>query len=208
MVKIAICGKMASGKTTLAEGVVTNYDFFRRYSLADAVKQFANFVYDIPEGVKDRVAYQKIGDGARKQLYEDIWIDTLIKQIENNNKFHDMNGRDFGLDWETPTPYCIVDDVRYLNEVIKLKADGWVMVKIDISDELQIERLKRTYPANWETHVGARHHASESEVDKIPNELFDLIVTAEDGDAPYHELESLIIDNKNAGHQSPECSQR
>ena len=207
MVKIAICGKMASGKTTLAEEIIDNHDYFKRYSLADAVKQFANFVYDIPEGVKDRVAYQKIGDGARKQLYEDVWIDTLIKQIENNNRFHDMDGRDFGLDWETPT-HCIVDDVRYLNEVIKLKADGWLMVKIDISDELQIERLKRTYPGNWETHVNARHHASEAEVDEIPDELFDLVVTAEDGDAPYHELESLIIDNKSAGHQSPEYSQR
>ena len=207
MVKIAICGKMASGKTTLAERIINNYDYFRRYSLADAVKQFANFVYDIPEGVKDRVAYQKIGDGARKQLYEDVWIDTLIKQIENNNRCYDMNGRDFSLDWETPT-HCIVDDVRYLNEVIKLKADGWLMVKIDISDELQIERLKRTYPDNWETHVNARHHASEAEVDEIPDELFDLVVTAEDGDAPYHELESLIIDNKSAGHQSPEYSQR
>jgi broad-specificity NMP kinase len=172
--KIGICGKMASGKTTLATHLCEELDF-EKYSLAKAVKDFANFLFDIPEGHKDRIAYQKVGDGGRKKLYENIWIDTLKNQI------HDKR-----------TNSVVVDDVRYENEVLNLKSEGWKLVKIVIDDNLQIERLKRTYPDTWETHVGSRHHASEAEVDTIADNLFDLIITAEDTLQPIEEIATFV----------------
>ena len=66
VLRIAICGKMGSGKTTLAEHIQKENPFFVRRSLAEGVKKFARFVYDIPEGKKDRILFQKIGDGARQ----------------------------------------------------------------------------------------------------------------------------------------------
>ena len=51
MVKIGLCGIMASGKTTLAEQLIENYSDFTRCSLAGAVKEFANFIFDIPEEI-------------------------------------------------------------------------------------------------------------------------------------------------------------
>ena len=168
MVKIAICGKMASGKTTMAEWLEINHDFCK-FSLAGAVKEFGNFLFDIPSGTKDRVSYQKVGDGARKFLFEDIWIQTMLKAVEKH----------------IGTPYAthniVVDDVRYLNEVEKLKSEGWVLIKINVDDELQLERLKKTYPDTWEVHAEARTHPSESEVDMIDEGLFDCIVEAEGG---------------------------
>ena len=186
MVKIAICGKMASGKTTLAEKLVSEYSDFARFSLADAVKRFARFVYDIPEGHKDRVAFQKIGDGARKELYENVWIDTLLNEIAH----HEVVANNDGF-----IKHFVIDDVRYLNEVVKLKADGWILVKIAIDDEIQIDRLKNVYPNNWEIHVSARHHASESEVDTIPNELFDIIIEASNTDEPFGKLSNYLCNS-------------
>ena len=188
MVKIAICGKMASGKTTMAEKFVKQHDSFGRFSLAKAVKRFARFVYDIPEDHKDRVAFQKIGDGARQELYENIWLDTLLNEIKIHETINELENGNEGF-----VTNFVIDDVRYVNEVVNLKNEGWIVIKIQIDDELQIKRLKERYPNDWETHVGARHHASESEVDMIPNELFDVIVNASNDDKPFSKVEVYLL---------------
>ena len=195
MVKVALCGKMASGKTTIAENFISDYSFFQRVSLADAVKRFARFIFDIPEGHKDRVAFQKMGDGARRFLYEDVWIDVLLKEVE----FEETHGN---------MEHFVIDDVRYKNEVIKLKENGWLVIKIDIHDDLQIERLKNAYPENWQTHVDARNHASDAEMDDIPDRLFDLVIKAEDSKSPFRVIEDFASaseittdDNKPPYHQ-------
>ena len=188
MVKIAICGKMASGKTTMAEKFVKQHEGFGRFSLAEAVKRFARFVYDIPEGHKDRVAFQKIGDGARQELYENVWLNTLLNDIKVHEDINKLENGNEGF-----ITNFVIDDVRYVNEVINLKKEGWLLVKIQIDDELQIKRLKKRYPNDWETHAGARHHASESEVDVIPDGLFDVVVDASNDDKPFSKVEEYLL---------------
>ena len=201
MVKIALCGKMASGKTTLANKFVDEYDGFGRFSLADAVKRFARFVYDIPEGVKDRVAFQKIGDGARKELYENIWIDAVLNLIAQHEEINELENGNEGF-----VENFVIDDVRYLNEVEYLKKEGWITIKLDISDDLQIRRLKKTYPDNWEVHVAARNHASEAEVDQIPSDLFDLIIEASDEGDVFPMVKEYISGNMHLNHPQLESN--
>jgi dephospho-CoA kinase len=177
MVKIGLCGIMASGKTTLAEQLIQNYSDFTRCSLAGAVKEFANFIFDIPEGFKDRVAYQKMGDGARNYLFQDVWIETLLQQVAGQEGFN---------------KHFVVDDIRYENEVDKLKGKGWYIVKLDIDEDLQLERLKATYPDNWEVHAEARSHASESQVNNIPLEKFDFIIKASNDESPLAQLDNFV----------------
>ncbi len=177
MVKIGLCGIMASGKTTLAEQLIQNYSDFTRCSLAGAVKEFANFIFDIPEGFKDRVAYQKMGDGARNYLFQDVWIETLLQQVAGQEGFN---------------KHFVVDDIRYENEVDKLKGKGWYIVKLDIDEDLQLERLKATYPDNWEVHAEARSHASESQVNNIPLEKFDFIIKASNDESPLTQLDNFV----------------
>jgi len=172
MVKIAICGKMASGKTTLAEYIVHDYQDTARFSLAEAVKRFARFVYDIPEDHKDRVAFQKIGDGARKELYENIWIDTLLNEIAH----HEVVSNNEGF-----IKNFVIDDVRYINEVIELKNEGWLIIKLEIDEDLQKERLMNTYPKDWKTHYNARNHPSETEIDLITEDMVDLVIKSSNG---------------------------
>lgn len=173
VLRLAICGKMGSGKTTLANHIKKENPFFVKRSLAEGVKKFARFVYDIPEGKKDRVLFQKIGDGARQELFEDVWITTLLRSCDEGE-------------------HTIVDDVRYHNEVIKLKELGWKIIKIDIENKLQEERIKKTYPNDWKIHLASRTHNSEIEIDSIPENLFDIIIKAENNNQPQNELNQYL----------------
>ena len=158
--KVALCGKMASGKTTMAKKIVESFlnelihVFFREMF-------FGNYLFDIPKGHKDRIAYQKVGEGGRNFLYPEIWIDVLLKSVESS-----------GLQ------NIVVDDVRYENEIKRFKEAGWKIVKINIEDNHQVERLQKTYPDDWETHAKSRNHPSESEIDTVDANNFDLIIEA------------------------------
>jgi hypothetical protein len=81
----------------------------------------------------------------------------------------------------------VVDDCRFINEAEWFKQNGWLVVRINIDEELQKSRLMQTYPDDWETHWNNRTDASEIQVPQIPDELVDFEIEAEDSDR--------IIDN-------------
>jgi dephospho-CoA kinase len=160
--KVAICGKMASGKTTIADLLSTQTEF-NKYSLGGKVKEVAYDVFGMDPEFKDRHLLQQIGMQMR-DIDADVWITAVMLQVARDE-----------------APNAVVDDVRFVNEAEKFKKNGWILIKLDIPDDLQIERLKKTYPDNWSDHVLNRHDPSEAEVDQIPEEWFDFIVNVEDG---------------------------
>ena len=180
MVKIAFCGKMASGKTTMADELCEVLENASKYSFAAGVKDFGRFLFDIPEGVKDRAKFQKVGDGARRFIGEDVWVNALFTKVRNDESIRNH----------------ILDDCRYANEVEKLKADGWYVVLLDINDELRVKRLKATYPKDWQKHIDARSHPSELDVDKIDKNLFDLIINVGDDSKGINEVSNFIVANQ------------
>tara|TARA_R110000803_G_scaffold34651_2_gene75511 strand:+ start:82 stop:612 length:531 start_codon:yes stop_codon:yes gene_type:complete len=159
MLKIAVCGKMASGKTTLANMMVAEKDKGEVLSLAKKVKDIGRELFFMED--KDRPLLQKIGMKMR-EIKEDVWLDYLIQSADELVK-------------EKDNSIVVVDDVRFVNEVQKLKENGWILIKIEIDAELQKERLQKTYE-DWETHWNNRTDASETEVDKVPEEWFDFIL--------------------------------
>lgn len=168
--KIAICGKMASGKTTLADWFAEHHGFLK-ISLAAKVKDVAKDLFGMTH--KDRRLLQQIGMKMR-EIKEDVWIDYLVNlQVDEGENL-------------------IVDDVRFINEAEKLKSAGWTLIRINIDDELQCERLKSTYPDNWEVHWNSRTDSSEAQVDLIPAELLDLEITAVNKQWPVEALLNII----------------
>tara|TARA_R100000406_G_scaffold47862_1_gene32259 strand:- start:321 stop:857 length:537 start_codon:yes stop_codon:yes gene_type:complete len=158
--KIGICGKMGSGKTSLANEIVKTNSNGTVLSLAGEVKHIARRLFGM-EG-KDRSLLQQIGMKMR-EIEPDVWIDYLLR--ESNNSYLSV---------------LVVDDVRFINEVDKFRQDGFVMIKITIDEEHQLERIKSTYPDDWERHWEKRHNPSESEIDEIPDWWFDFIVSAKE----------------------------
>ena len=170
--KVGICGKMASGKTTLAKGFIE--EGFEIVSMADGVKRVGREVFGMT--MKDRHLLQQIGMKMR-EIRPTVWLDLLMKQAD-----------------EVENAVC--DDIRFVNEATTLKENGWYLIKIDIDEELQKQRLMFTYPDHWESHWKNRHDPSEAEVDKIPLETFDLVLSAEEGKSLFNLCRPTIKQNE------------
>ena len=164
IMNIAICGKMCAGKTTLSNYMCQNHGF-TRISLADPVREFAKLITNSTK--KDSNLLQRIGQGGRDILYQDVWVEVLKRRAKNIN----------GLK--------VIDDVRYLSEVESLRSDGWIIVKIEISPEVQRKRIVELYKEDCLEHLDRREHISETEMDTIPVDKFDIIV---DGTIPIPEI--------------------
>ena len=170
--KIAIAGQMASGKSTLANKMqeeLMSLDYrVERHSLATKVKEIGSNLFGMVE--KDRKLLQQIGMKMR-EIRPDVWIDYMNRTIDE----------DFAAD---KYDVAIVDDVRFINEAEKLSAQGWRIVRLHIEEDLQRERLKRTYP-DWEVHWDNRADPSETEVSEIPEDYIWLNIMASDSDAVF-----------------------
>ena len=137
MLKIAVSGKMAAGKTTLTNLIqqhhelqqpITSDDYFNgafttseRLSIAAPVKEVAKNYFLMPEDYKDRPLLQKIGQKFR-EIRPSVWIDLMIHKSRTLTQQYKSN----------KTEGCLVcDDVRFPNEVDALKADGWFVIRLD-----------------------------------------------------------------------------
>lgn len=172
--KVGLCGKMASGKTTIADLLSTKTEF-SKYSLGGKVKEVAYNIFGMDPEFKNRHLLQQIGMKMR-EIQPDVWIKAVMLQVARDKAAN-----------------AVVDDVRFVNEARKFKDNGWTLIKLDIPDDLQVDRLKRTYPDNWVDHVSNRHDPSEAEVDQIPEEWFDLVVTVEDGTPNWNLIKDYLF---------------
>lgn len=157
--KIGIAGRMASGKTTLANQLQIHFESqglkVSRPSLAAKVKSIGKDLFGMVH--KDRHLLQQIGMKMR-EIRPNVWIDYVNRSIDEDmeNGLYDV---------------AILDDVRFVNEAGNLFDEDWMIIRLNISDELQMARLQRTYD-DWEVHWDNRSDASEQEVHLInPDEL-------------------------------------
>lgn len=122
---ISFAGQMASGKTTIANYIVSKFNFWNRIAFGDGVKQIFMKGFDLngafinehkrennpPTGFQKTVrqALQFIGDGFR-EIKSDVWIEKLFRTAE---------GRCIMA--ECPNHGFVLDDVRYFNEAKAIK---------------------------------------------------------------------------------------
>ena len=145
--KIAIVGRMASGKTTLAKALAEHWDG-EILSLGGKVKEVGKDLFGMVE--KDRPLLQQIGMKMR-EIRPDVWIEYLDRE---------------SYGWTC----VVVDDCRFVNEARWFKDNGWLLVRLNIEEEVQKVRLQKTYPDDWEQHWNNRNDPSETQVSEIPSE--------------------------------------
>ena len=139
--KIAITGKMCSGKTTLCNQFVSLEPRFEVFSFGKKIKDMASDLFGMNPLKKDRSLLISIGAKMR-EIDSEVWINYVLKQTENKE-------------------FCIIDDLRYQNEYEALAEHGFLIIQLNISRDLQEKRIKEVYPDNYEDHLKNINDLSE-----------------------------------------------
>ena len=128
--KIAITGKMCSGKTTTANLIRQMDSRYEIFSFGKKVKDVAVDLFNMKE--KDRTLLTSIGTKMR-EIDSEVWINYILKQTKHKE-------------------FCIIDDLRYQNEYEALIKNGFTIIQMNVSPELQKQRIINLYPNNYEDH--------------------------------------------------------
>lgn len=161
---IALVGRMASGKTTLATLLELRYEY-KRISHADGIKMLANFAYGPLDKAQQYAVTDKKGDSQLlsgrqilqqigqtvKQVDRDFWVRTTLRRAAET---------------EGPT---VNDDTRFTFEADALREAGFVIVRVDTPDEVRFQRYETIYGRRPTDHE--LNHESEREIDEIEAEL-------------------------------------
>lgn len=167
---IGLCGKMGTGKDYIASNIIL--PFLEKvlskkvivWSFADQLKVNAmvenGLKYEdlyIAKTKESRNLLQQKGTEKGRNIHgKDIWV----RYLDAWSKILQHKGYEF----------IIIPDVRFIEEIHYLKAKSGVIFKIDAPYRNQ-ERLKT------ENTIEISQHASESNVDQIGDDKFDLIIT-------------------------------
>jgi hypothetical protein len=87
-----------------------------------------------------------------KDINQNVWIDYVMKKCNNDN-------------------YCIIDDLRFENELNVLKNDtenDWHFIVLQVPKELRIKRIMKLYPDNYEDHINNMNDISEKGLIDFP----------------------------------------
>jgi|SRR5690625_1346882 len=144
--RIALTGRMRSGKSTIADYLWLKHDF-AKVSFASDLKYVADRLFShlyepiyedcpfseggrtIKEYRKPRALLQTLGQKMR-EIDEDVWI----KQVEQDVKLAEAWRRTAGV---------VIDDLRQPNEYEWAKDNGFVIIRVDTDDDVRLERAKR-----------------------------------------------------------------
>ena len=121
--RIALTGRMRSGKDSVGNYLVTRYGF-TRYALGDGVRLVCKLLY--PEVVvkgKPRYLYQAVGQGMRC-IDRNVWVKYMARNIERD-----------GLD------DVVITDVRQQNEVDMLRRAGYFIVRVNADPKTRVKRM-------------------------------------------------------------------
>lgn len=153
---VGLIGKAESGKSTAANYLVSRYGF-STWSFASELKRVCSELFGLTDdqyttegkhrvdpryGVTPRKILQFIGTDCFRTICPDVWVNRLGALLDRYN-----------MSMPYP-PDCVIEDVRFANEVRMIRGRGGVIIKMVRLDHKALSGSEAK-------------HASEIEMDQI-----------------------------------------
>ena len=133
-IKLALVGKLRAGKDTAARYLTLFYDF-HPFAFADPLKRYLHEIFPhVPREPKPRRLLQLFGQKMR-EIDPDVWINLTMRRIDEYLRMYPCECGGSAL-----KPRVVVTDCRQQNEYDRLRAEGFVFIRINTDDELRIRR--------------------------------------------------------------------
>lgn len=125
--KIALTGRIRSGKDTVSDYIQESYEFCR-FSFGDGIRAVCRRVFPhlLLQG-KPRALYQSVGQALR-EFDQDVWVKYLDRCIAEEC-------------W--PEDNILVTDLRQPNEYKYLREKGFLIVRVSSSFKTRVQRAYR-----------------------------------------------------------------
>lgn len=127
--KIAITGEIRSGKDTVTDYLQDEIGGIGKLYFAEGIEDIIRRYFpEAYEGnTKPRWHFQEVGTYMR-EVNVDVWVNAVERKYKN---LKDIGVKNF-----------ICTDLRQFNEYDWLKANGFIVIKVETEAEIRIERMK------------------------------------------------------------------
>ena len=127
--KIAVCGRMRSGKDTFANRLVEEYGF-KEFKFSQGINEIINQYF--PEHAfsekRPRKHHHFIWQGMR-QLDKDVWVNYTLSYVEEYLAEHGDNAD------------VVISDLRQENEARILRQNGFTIINVYAFDDIRMQRI-------------------------------------------------------------------
>ena len=170
--RIAFGYKMGTGKDTACSYLITKFGG-HTLRFSEPLYKIMSYAQDICnlEKRKDRKFLQLVGTEWGRSTDPDIWLNLLLDKASH-------------CCYKKQNLY--LSDLRFPNELYRLKKEGWICVRID---------RNVTSISTDRSGTGSVSHSSESSLDQVPDKDWDFILQNNDSfDDFYSSLYKLYDD--------------
>jgi dephospho-CoA kinase len=160
-VRIALTGRMRSGKDSVADYLARQYGF-ARFAFGDGIRKVCHELFpdQFRDGLngasrKPRALLQGVGQ-AMRAFDPDVWINRTLNEVNDWLRVNTIV--------ETVKPNVVICDLRQPNEYARLRTEGFVIIRVNASDETRIQRM---IDAGDTFDDGTLTHETEQHVDSF-----------------------------------------
>lgn len=158
-IKLALTGRMRSGKDATAAYLAEHYGF-ARFAFGDGIREVCRDLFPDqfrnPDGSerKPRALLQGVGQ-AMRAFDPDVWLTYCLDEIAFKLENDELDGLESRV---------VITDLRQPNEYARLRAEGFVIIRVNASDETRIQRM---IDAGDTFDDGTLTHETEQHVDSF-----------------------------------------